>query len=216
MTTPAHHTAEHWAQRRRDLDEFVVTKVEDHGDSLALTGHHGWTFSKAKAALGREIHVGEHLQQETIGFSQVTGLRDADGWLFHYTDQELADEAREFSEQMHRDDVVRLEKNRKLYAQWEQELPDWLRARIQRFRDGGGEGFLLSGWGYELIICRLAALFDAGDEEGAERLASEEGASGNQWDCAKALAAGRRELGDEIGVRIPAGIAPITGSADYS
>jgi hypothetical protein len=211
-----HHTAEHWAGCKRTLDDFIVKQVEDSGDSVALTGDKGWTFCKSKAALGREIHVGEHLQQETIGFSRVTGLRDANGWLFHYTNQELADDAREFSERMHREDVVRLEKHRKLYAAWEDALPDWLRARIQRYRDAAGEKFLLKGWGYELVICRLADLFDRGLEAEAKQLSEDEGVSGNQWDCAKLLARGRDEMGDEVALLVPAGISPITGSADYS
>lgn len=215
MTQP-HHTAEHWAAFPRKVEDFIVKRVEDSGDYVALTGHHGWTFSKSKAALGREIHVGERLQQETIGFSQVTGLRDVNGWLFHYTDQELADQTREMTEQMDRDRVVRLEKNRKQYAAWEADLPAWLKARIQRFRDAAGEKFLLDGWGYELTICRLADLIDQGREGEANKLASDEGVTGNQWGCAKGLAAGRREHGDEFAVLVPAGIAPITGSADYS
>lgn len=216
MTTPAHHTAEHWAQCRRSLDDFVVTRVEDHGDSVAITGDKGWTFGRSKAELGRDIQVGEHLQQETMGFSQVTGLRDANGWLFHMSDQDLANQAREFSENMHRQDVERLEANRKLYWQWESELPDWLQARIKRFREAGGEHFLLTGWGYELMICRLADLMDRGLDDEADKLASDEGASGNQWNCAELLVRGRSEMGDEVALLVPSGISPITGSADYS
>lgn len=117
---------------------------------------------------------------------------------------------------MQRDDVVRLEKNRKVYAAHEDALPDWLKARIQRFRDAAGEKFLLQGWGYELMICRLADLLDRGLEAEADKLAGDEGASGNQWECAKALAAGRVEHGDGYAALVPAGLSPITGSADYS
>lgn len=211
-----HHTAEYWATRGRALDDFIVERVEDHGDRLALTGHKDWTFQRSKAELGRNIVVGEHLQQETIGFSQVTGLRDANGWLFRMTNQELADQAREFSENMHRRQVEDLERNRKRYAEYEAALPEWLQARIKRFRDAAGEKFLLEGWGYELMICRLADLIDRGRVDEADKLACDEGASGNQWSCAKALAAGRAEQGDDFAVRVPAGLSPITGSADYS
>lgn len=215
MTEP-HHTAEHWAQRPRKVEPFVVGSVKDCGDGLEIHQSDGWTFYRSKAELGREIHVGEHLQLETMQLTRITGLRDANGWLFRLTDQDLADEAREFSERMQRDDVVRLEKNRKVYAVHEDALPNWLKARIQRFRDAAGEKFLLEGWGYELMICRLADLFDRGLDVEADKLASDEGASGNQWDCAKSLAAGRREYGDDFAVRVPAGLSPITGSADYS
>lgn len=216
MNVPAHHTAEEWARRPRRLEPFTVKSVKDTGDGLEIHQSNGWTFHRSKADLGREIHVGERLELETVQLSQITGLRDAHGWLFRLSNQDLADEARQFSEDMHRKDVERLEAHRKEYWGWEQALPDWLRARIQRFRDAAGEKFLLEGWGYELIICRLAALFADGDEAAAEALAEEVGASGNQWDCAKALAAGRERHGDDFAVQVPAGLSPITGSADYS
>lgn len=216
MTTPAHHTAYHWAQLHRSTEGFTVTRVEDTGDQLTITGDHGWTFGRSKADLGRDIRVGDQLWIETVKLTQVTGLRDADGWLFHLSDQDLADQAREFSEDLHRKDVVRLERNRQKYAAWEADLPEWLQARIRRFRDAAGEKFLREGWGYELIICQLADLFDRGLDDEADQLAKDQGASGNQWDCAKLLARGRREMGDEVAMLVPSGISPITGSADYA
>ncbi len=214
--TPAHHTAEHWASMPRRVQGFSVTKVEDSGDSLTISGDHGWTFMRSKAELGRDITVGEDLWVETVKFGQITGLQDANGWLFRLTDEDLARQARELSEQLRRSDVVQLEKNRQLYAEWEAALPNWLKARIQRFRDAAGEKFLLKGWGYELVICRLAALLDVGDEEAAESLARQEGVTGNQWDCARTLAEGRARHGDRFAVECPGGLSPITGSADYS
>lgn len=213
--TPAHHTAAHWASRRRSVEDFIVENVEDHGDSLSLRSTRSWGFNRLKTDLGRDIQPGECLQLETIGISQITGLRDQNGWLFRMTNQELADQARKFSEDLHRKDVVRLEQHRRTYAAWEAALPEWLQARIRRFREAGGEHFLLTGWGYELMICRLADLLDQGREADADKLACDEGASGNQWDCAKALAAGRARHGDEFGAALPAGLSPITGSADY-
>jgi hypothetical protein len=66
------------------------------------------------------------------------------------------------------------------------------------------------------MICRLADLLDRGLDAEADKLVGDEGASGNQWDCAKTLARGRKEYGDDFGRQLPAGISPITGSADYS
>jgi hypothetical protein len=216
MTTPAPHTAEHWATMPRRLEAFTVDKVKDDGDGVEIRQSNGWTFYRSKADLGREIHVGEHLEIETVKLTQITGLRDANGWLFRITNQDLADKARQFTEDMQRKDVVRLEQNRKQYAAWEADLPDWLKTRIQRFRDAAGEKFLLEGWGYELIISRLADLMDRGLDTEADKLASDEGVSGNQWDCAKALAAVRKQHGDEHAALVPAGLSPITGSVDYS
>jgi len=212
---PEHHTPKGWAKRPRRLEEFTVKSVKDHGDSLEIHMSTGWTFIRSKSDLGRDITVGETLWQETMQLTHVTGLRDANGWLFRLTDEDLANESRQFSENMHRKNVVRLEKNRKVYAAQEDALPDWLKARIQRFRDAAGERFLLEGWGYELVVCRLADLIDQGRDDEADKLADEEGVTGNQWGCAKALAAGRREHGDAFAENMPAALSPLTGSADY-
>lgn len=214
--TPAHHTAENWAARPRSVEEFVVAKVEDYGDNVALTSTRSWGFMRPKADLGRTIAVGERLQLETIQASHITGLRDDNGWLFRVTNQQLADQSRRFDEDLRRKQVVRLEQQRKLYAEREAALPEWLQARIRKFREKGGEEFLLTGWGYELVICRLADLFDRGREAEADNLASDEGVTGNQWDCAKALASARKQYGDGPALSMPAGLAPLTGSADYS
>lgn len=214
--TPAHHTAAEWASRPRRLDAFTVKAVKDCGDSVEILQSTGWTFCRSKADLRREIRVGDLLELETIQVTRIVGLRDANGWLFRVTNEELAEEARQFDADMRRREVEELERNRKRYAEYEAGLPEWLRARIKRFRDAAGEKFLLEGWGYELMICRLADLIDQGREEEADQLACAEGASGNQWGCAKALAAGRAKEGDDFAVRVPAGLSPITGSADYS
>jgi hypothetical protein len=211
--TESHHTAEHWAKIPRSLTWFTVKGVKDHGDGLEINQSDGWTFFRSKADLGREICVGESLALETVRLTQITGLRDRNGWLFHLTDQDLADEAREFSEKLRRDDVVRLEKHRKQYAEQEAALPEWLRARIRRFREAAGEKFLREGWGYELTICRLADLMEQGRDKDADQLASDEGVTGNQWGCAELLVRAHRE---NVVDQVPAGIAPITGSADYS
>lgn len=120
----------------------------------------------------------------------------------------------EFIEWLHGNRIEILERNRKRYWAMEQDLPDWLQARIKRFRDAGGEQFLLRGWWYELVICRLAAVLDTGDEAAARTLSDELGASMNQWDCALCLTDTYQLVGDVSD--IPAGISPLTGSADYS
>lgn len=212
MTEP-HHTADFWAQLPRRVEWFTVKSVKDHGDNVTINQSNGWSFHRSKADLGREIVDGESLALETVKLTQITGLRDVNGWLFRLTDQDLADESREFSEQLRRDETIRLEKNRKLYADQEAALPEWLGDRIRRFRAAAGEKFLREGWGYELMICRLADLMEQGLEDDAEQLASSEGATGNQWDCAKLLVRAHRE---DVSDQVPAGLAPITGSADYS
>jgi hypothetical protein len=212
----SHHTAEYWAQYSRDLEDFIVKQVHDRGDRIELLSTASVGFARSKSELGREISVGERLQLETVALSRITGLRDAHGWLFHLTDQDLADEARRFSGDMHRAQVEEFERRRKDFAAQEEALPEWLRARINRFREAAGEKFLLEGWGYELLICCLADLLDRGKKTAATNLARDEGASGNQWDFATLLVGAHRESGDEGVATVPAGLAPITGSIDYA
>lgn len=121
--TPEHHTAAGWSKRPRRIEEFTVESVKDNGDRLEIHMSTGWTFGRSKADLGREIMVGETLWQETI----------------QLTDEDLAREAREFSEQMHRNDVVRLEKNRKSYSvggAMSLSSADWPRCSMKAMRRG--------------------------------------------------------------------------------
>lgn len=209
-------TASFWASLPRRCEEITITSVVDNGDSLTLT--YGWTFNRSKAELGRDIKVGDRFILETVQLTRITGMQDpvTGEWLFHLTDEDLAADHRRFLDDVRRRDAERFELNRKQWAEQEAALPEWLQARIMQYRNAGGERFLVSGWGYELMICRLADLLDRGLEAEADKLACDEGVTGNQWDCAKALARLRESNGDEVATQLPAGIAPITGSADYS
>lgn len=81
MTKP-HHTAEHWAQRPRNLEGFVVTKVEDGGDHLTITGDHGWTFGRSKSDLGRDISIGDDLWIETVSSRKLPDYATATAGYF--------------------------------------------------------------------------------------------------------------------------------------
>jgi hypothetical protein len=215
-STPAHHTAECWAGRPRHIETSTIKRLTDHGERYEITGSSGWTFLRSKADIGRELHEGDVYDLETCWGSNITGMRMDGIWLFHLSDEDLAQKARDDSAGYELRLSEELDRNHRKYSQWEAELPEWLKARIQRFHDAAGDKFKREGWGYELVICRLADLHDQGRTEDADALAKELGASGNQWDCAKALADLRAREGDGVGVLLPAGLSPITGSADYS
>ena len=212
-----HHQARHWSDQHRSVTVYTVKKVTDLGDSWQFSTTDRTSFIRSKRDVPHEFHPGDQFILETIGWSNITGLAYNDGeWLFRLSDEDLAREAREWHEKCELELSERLDRNHRMYAQLENDLPSWLRARLARFHEAAGDKFKREGWGYELAICRLADLLDRDRKDDADALASELGASGNQWDCAQALARFRKQDGDEVAVRFPAGMAPITGSSDYS
>lgn len=208
-------TAADWAAKPRHLEKIVLTKVEvtDDGRVSCYSSTSGMGFSLKLDDCESLPIVGRSYEVETVLGSTVTGLRSALGWLMRKTHSQLADDHNAMVEDFEREKRERLEANRELWTNQERTLPEWLRERLARFHANGGEAFALDGWGYELFICRLAALLDAGDEAGAEELARTGGASGNQWDCAKVLVDVHRKGVDLT--PFPAGLTPLTGNPYY-
>lgn len=201
----------------RSLDTYTVKECRDLGDSYQFSTTDNTGFIRAKSDVGDQLQPGDRFELETVNWSMITGMRVGGTWRFRLTDEDLAVEARERSRHYEEQLTVQLEANMKQYWQWEQELPDWLRARIDRFRTAAGEKFLREGWGYELAIARLAVAYADDDKELVSRLDVEMGCSGNQHDCAKLLAKLHNAgYAPEDITGVPAGLAPITGSADYS
>ncbi|QDF17146.1 hypothetical protein JZX82_gp51 [Gordonia phage William] len=211
------HTAEFWAAKQRTLTTYTVRKCRDRGDNYEFSTTDGTGFIRSKADVGAPFAPGDQFALETVNWSLITGLMDAAGaWRFRLTDEDLADQAREQSQRFHDRKVVELEKNK---AQWwaiEESLPDWIRARINRFRDAAGEKFLLDGWGYELAVAQLAVAYANGDSAEVDRIADEFGTSGNQHGMAEALANLHAEGRDDDIANSVSALAPLTGSADYS
>lgn len=217
MTELTSHDAEFWAARPRSLDTYTVKEcTEVEGDIYQISTTNSTGFMRAKADIGAPLKPGTVFDLETVNISIITGLRVDGQWRFRLTDEDLADEARERSEAFRRRQVEQLEANK---AQWwaiEQTLPDWIRARINRFREAAGEKFLLEGWGYELAVAQLAVAYAADDKATVDRLARELGTSGNQHDFAKALAKAHNAGDDAAIAESVSALSPLTGSADYS
>jgi hypothetical protein len=210
--------AAEWAGRARNIKTYTVKSVQESsdGNSIQVNTADGTCFYRPKADLGDwEPAVGDVFDMETVNFSRITGIRVGNTWAFRKTNEELAAEDHARDEGFHRSKVVDLERNKEKYAEQEANLPAWLKARIQRFRDAAGEKFLLEGWGYELVVARLAAALAAGDNALADQISSEVGASGNQYSCAQFLARLHTD-GDPERDLVPAALMPLTGSKDYS
>ncbi|WP_238840714.1 hypothetical protein [Prescottella equi] len=209
-------TAEDWAAKSRRLETITLDKAEVRETVVVCHAVKSWSFQLPIEQLTRIPQVGREYQLETVNLSQTTGLRDDAGWLMRKSDQQLADEhnrmVREFDEKRRET----LAANREQWAELEAALPDWLRDRLARFRINGGEQFELDGWGYELLICRLAEMYTETGGEDTDAIwafANQYGTSGNQHDCAKALAAAH-QAGEDL-ARFPAGFTPITGDPFY-
>lgn len=201
--------------------DFIFLEYDQESD---WEGDTSGGFGVPKSELTLILKPGDWVEVDTIQYSRIVGVRklpDGD-WLFRHTDEEIETQRQEFREKMDADHEALLEANRADWQRREDALPEWLKSRLKRFHDAAGHKFERDGWGYELIICELAVLFEkygleavSGpyDEMPAEVIAYDknEGCSGNQHDCARALVKHKEES-----ERIPAGLSPLTGSADYS
>lgn len=203
---------------RRSLRDFVVKDATLRGGTVDVSSSDGWHFGFPLDRLARPVEVGGSYQLETVRFSFVVGCRDAAGWLYRLTDDEIRQQDQDRSDAYERDKRERYERNRGEWAQREEHLPTWAQQRLHRFRTAAGaEKFGLEGWGYELLVCELAAAYAVDDEARAEQLCRDEGASGNQDDCARALARLVKEGREHDAAHgVPAALSPLTGSADYS
>ncbi|ANA85523.1 hypothetical protein PBI_BLUEBERRY_61 [Gordonia phage Blueberry] len=217
MSSGRTHTAEFWADKRRALDWYTVKECRDVGDSYEFSTTDSTAFVRSKTDVGEAFEPGDTFALETVNFSLITGLMDSDGvWRFRMTDEDLAEQARRQSQAFHDRKVVELEKNKAAWWAIEESLPEWIRARINHFRNAAGEKFLLDGWGYELAVAQLAVAYADRNEAEVDRIAEECGTSGNQHDMAKLLAQLHTEGRDADIANSVSALAPLTGSADYS
>jgi len=79
------------------------------------------------------------------------------------------------------------------------------------------ETFELEGWGYELVVCELAALYaksNCADDETIDSYAREQGTSGNQHGIAKSLA--RAHLAGASLAGTVSALSPLTGDPFYA
>lgn len=212
----------------RDTEVVTVKKVSDGG---TVTWTNGWSFGGVPAEHRPLLIVGAEFLLESVGFSSITGMatiyRTRDGqavvdrWLWHHTDADREREHAEFVAAMNAEREESWQRNQLDWHQREAKLPSALRRRLDRFRINGGHDFEISGWGYELVISELAVLYAASgqqDTEAIDAYARNEGTSGNQHDCAKALS---RILDDDPEhedaiANAVSGLTPLTGDADYS
>ncbi|NUO57262.1 MAG: hypothetical protein HOV78_11390 [Hamadaea sp.] len=189
----------------------------------------GWGFGASdeqKEMLAvHDTYLVEH--DRTMRITGMATIKQApngllvDEWLWHMSDQDLEREHEEFVARMRRRSEETLAANRENWTRREAALPDALRRRLERFRANGGDDFDREGWGYELVVCELAAMYAASGQTDSDEIndyARREGTSGNQHDYAKALS---RHLTDDpaeqdLIANSVSALSPITGDADYS
>lgn len=198
----------------RHLEVGTVAKM----DAGSVTGSHGWSCSPPKAVL-RQLAVGDEYGTETRGgpFGTISGFYAHGRWLSRKSDQQMEQDRAAMLEGFARTRREELAANRRQWTARDEALPQWLHERMATFHERGGENFRLEGWGYELVVAELAALYaDNGCEDTPQinAYAAEHGTSGNQHGCAKALARAHLK-GDSLRDTVAA-LSPITGNAFYT
>ena len=194
-----------------------------------ITGTTGWTAGAPQEVLDL-LGVGDPYILETNRNGIITGWIVKGTWYARKSDQDLEDDHRAMMERIERDRQELLDKNREQWQADEAALPDWLKERLQTFHERGGETFLLDGWGYELMVCRLAEayaklgdvilnkdIFEMADFESDEikQMARDEGTSGNQHSMALALAKRHLQAPESSLAGTPSALSPLTGEPFY-
>jgi hypothetical protein len=204
----------------RHLEAVTIENSDVASDRsyVTLTWSNGWSFGGCPVEHASALTVGTEAEVETVRFSTVTGIRVAGRWLYRKSDQDLMAEHEAMVDRNNRDRQAQLDRNREVWQARQDALPSWLRTRLEYFHERGGEHFRRDGWGYELVVCELAALYaaspDATETREIDEYALLNGTSGNQHDCAQALA--QRFYRTGVAVEFPAALTPITGDPDYS
>ena len=197
---------------------WVAKKTENY-----ITTTQGWSFNPPAEVLDL-LEVGKPIVVETRNFSIVTGWFIDGAWVTRKTDEDLEREHAEMVAGFARERAKMLEENRERWTAAEAALPQWLRDRIESFRESGGKTFELDGWGYELAICAAAAYIDRhglldedellGDE-GFKALDAEHGFSGNQVDFACLLVRAHQADPEYSLAGTISALSPITGDPHY-
>lgn len=216
---------------RRNLEEIVIEKISstDSVDTLSLLWN-GGTGCGVAYDVGRLMTVGKPVIIETQNYSTITGWIIDGKWYGRKSDQDLARDLAKFVEDSNARRRKLLDENRENWQAREDALPEWIKTRIDFFHERGGENFELDGWGYELIVCELAAMYYALGEvildktmseisefesEEITTFAAEHGTSGNQHGYALTLA--KTHMSDSVTTLrgTVSALSPINGNAFY-
>lgn len=202
----------------RTLKLLTVKSIHRYeGGRASIQGSDGWS-ALAPAEVAALLDVGDEYELEVQGFNAISGWKVGGKWIARKSDETFEAERTEWLAKYERDKRDRLDSNRADWTARESYLPDWLRDRITTFHEKGGEQFELEGWGYELIVCELAALYVASnltDDDTINEFANVHGTSGNQHDVAKALARHHIANPDTSIAGTVSALSPLTGDAFY-
>jgi hypothetical protein len=206
----------------RSLSPHIVKKndVSTDGKFTTILTEESTGFG-IKTEIGALLPVGKEFVLETKNFSQITGFLIDDVWHGRKSDQDLADEL----EQFRADRLIKQEaewaEHHEDWQEREDALPDWLRERFATFHEKGGHNFEIDGWGYELIVGELAAMFSNTppehweDDAALNEYAKKNGISGNQWGFGKMLATAHANDPTESMAETPGALTPISGDPFY-
>lgn len=189
-----------------------VAKVTGDQEVKFADGFSGYAPPEVVAAM----RAGQKVEVEIRGFNRITGWTIDGEYLWRKSEQDLDEEWRQYQERVAQERQERLDSKRAEWTAREARLPDWIKARLDSLRANSGESFDEDGWGYELVVCELANMYDLSNLEETDwicRYDEREGCSGNQHNFALALARAHRE-GQGAGGTVAA-LSPITGKAAY-
>ncbi len=203
--------------RQRHVDYHIIKNSSDKGVDFE-----GGSGTMPSAEIRALLKPGMQVGVEIVQGSMIVGWLIDGQWHGRKTDEELDAEHAEWQKKWRQEKIDRLEENREAWTAREAALPAWLGDRLATFREKGTD-FELEGWGYELVICELAAAyaeqgeeilgkdsFSVVDSPAVKKISEEQGTSGNQHGMALALAQAHledpeRSMGGTVSALSPLG-----------
>lgn len=181
---------------KRKYEEFTVK--EKGTGSITTTQSSGFGVPEWVPA---QLVTGGTYTLELYRFNDIAGIIKDGEYLFHRSDEYFADRLAKYLEESNRRQLEHYEANKDDWLKRTYQLSPRYRDRLDRFINDPekGEEFRTQGmgWGYELIICELAQMYEQyGFGDGSwesepspiKEFANKYGTSGNQHECAKAFA----------------------------
>jgi hypothetical protein len=183
----------------RRIKAFTVKKLKlpETGEGLfELVMEKDWTVPRLPEEVGERLLLAmptDVLEYEYVGLSRIVGWRINGEWIRRSSDEDLALEDALTDEAIQREFQQLLDDHREEWTAREKKLPEWLQERLRYFHEQGGDSFLLNGWGYEVVVSELAAMYfeqapDFEDTDEIRAYEEREGTSANQHVMGQKLA----------------------------
>jgi len=206
-----------YTERKTELITIkAVTRWADQHNIVEVHSDQGKTYMLPLSYYERIEQGGVVLVETRNGL--VSGWRVDGEWIKRYTDQELDDQIQVRIREAREAAYKHLEENKANWRSREAALPQFMRERIEFFREVAGHNFELTGWEYELVVAELCLLYmrsKGEDTPAVDKYCEKHDVDDNQRHIAQLLYAMAKEAPGRSMTQTPSALYYTTGHPFY-